>query len=180
MIYAVSTTLKTYLETRFPEAASWVTVSTRQKTEPETFPGSQLALLLYAVSENPYLRNQGPRLTADGYVPAPLAVTLSYLVAYGSTDAEQVQRRLALVLQAFESTTRIGASELDPELIGKVDHLSVRLRALTPEELNRIWTALGYGMRLALYYEVDAALIEPLDLEHTSPVIERRIAAGVA
>jgi hypothetical protein len=180
MIYAVSNTLKAYLETRFPEAASWVTIATRRDTETNTFPQAQLALLLYAVSENPYLRNQGPRSTADGYGPAPLAVTLYYLVAYGSTDAEQVQRRLALVLQAFESATRIGPGELDSELVGKVDQLTVRLRALTPEELNRIWTALGYGMRVALYYEVDVALLEPLELELTGPVTERRIKAGVA
>jgi hypothetical protein len=180
VIYAVSRTLKTYLETRFPEAASWVTIAARQKTEAETFANAQLSLLLYAVTENAYLRNQGPRPTADGYAPAPLAVTLYYLVAYGSTDAEQVQRRLELVLQAFESTTRIGPAALDPELIGKVDHLSVRLRVLTPEELNRIWTALGYGMRLALYYEVDAALLEPLEPDLTGPVTERRVKAEIA
>lgn len=185
MIYAISNTLKTYLETRFPDAAgSWVAIATKQQQETDTFPAGKLALLLYAVGENPYLRNEGFVSTPDGYAPAPLAVTLSYLVTYGSGDAEQVQRRLANVLQAFESSTRIGAADLDPEITGRVDHLSVRLRTPAPEELNRIWTALGVGMRLALYYEVDAALLEPLEPDLTAPVRERRIAtvqeAGIA
>lgn len=183
MIYPISNTLKTYLETRFPDpSGDWVTIATRQQQETATFPNNKLALLLYAVGENAFLRNEGLRMTPDGYKPAPLAVTLHYLVTYGSTDAEQVQRRLANVLQAFESTTRIGPADLDPEISGRVDHLSVRLYGPPPEELNRIWTALALGMRLALYYEVDAALLEPLEPELTAPVRERRIATseGVA
>lgn len=179
MIYAISSTLKTYLETRFPDpGGSWVTIATKQQQETATFPNNQLALLLYAVGENAFLRNEGLRATADGYAPAPLAVTLHYLATYGSGEAEQVQRRLANVLQAFESSTRIGPADLAPEISGRVDHLSVRLHGPTPEELNRIWTALGIGMRLALYYEVDAALLEPLEPQLTEPVRERRIASA--
>lgn len=179
MIYPISATLKAFLENRFPDpAGSWVTIATKQAQESQTLPNAQLALFLYAVGENPFLRNEGPRATPTGYLPAPLAVTLHYLVTYSSTDAEQVQRRLANVLQAFGSSRRIGPAELDPELVGHVDHLSLRLREIAPEELNRIWTALGFGMRLALYYEVDAALIEPLEPETTGPVVERRIATG--
>jgi hypothetical protein len=176
MLFAVSNTLRAYLESRFPDTnGPWVTIASRQKDEASTFPTNQLALLLYAVSENTYLRNQGLRSTEAGFVAPPLAVTLYYLVTYTSTSAEQIQRRLSLVLQAFESTRRLGPEDLDPELVGRVEHLSIRLRALTPEELNRIWTGLSLGMRLALYYEVDAALLEPLDPKTEGAVLERRL-----
>jgi hypothetical protein len=174
MLFAVSNTLRAYIENRFPDSSGpWVTIATRGKDDPGTFPDKQLSLLLYAVSENTYLRNQGLRSTDEGFVAPPLAVTLFYLVTYGSSDAEQIQRRLSLVLQTFESSLQIGPPDLDPDLVGKVDHLAVRLRALTPEELNRVWTGLSLGMRLALFYEVDAALIEPLEPKTAGPVRER-------
>jgi hypothetical protein len=176
MLFAISNTLRAYLESRFPDSSGpWVTIASRQKDDAATFPPNKLALLLYAVSENTYLRNQGLRATEQGFVAAPVAVTLYYLITYTSSDAEQLQRRLSLVLQAFESSLQIGPPDLDPELVGRVEHLSLRLRALAPEELNRIWTGLSLGMRLALYYEVDAALIEPLEPKTEGPVLQRRI-----
>jgi Pvc16 N-terminal domain len=177
MLFEISKTLRTYLLNRFPDPTDWVTISTREIKETDAFPPGQLALLLYGVNENAFMRNRPLQSAQNGYVPPPLALTLSYVITYGGT-AEQVQRRLSDVLQAFYSKQRLGPADLDSALIGKVEYLTVRLRALSPEEMTRVWTAFGFGMRLALFYEVDAALIEPLDAPVTPPVAERRENAG--
>src|SRR3954452_23822148 len=98
------------------------------------------------------MRNRPPLADETGaYVPAPLALTLQYMITYVSSTATDVQEWLTAVLRVLSSRPRLGPAELDPELHGVVDELIVRLRTPTIEELNRLWTALNLGMRLALY-----------------------------
>lgn len=177
MLYEITETLKRYLQTAVPGANGIQNVALRHDESAELdLPIDKLVLFLYAVGENPHLRNRGPIATPEGFVRPPMGLSLRYLITYNSTKADEAQKRLSRVLQAFFTRPRLGPAELDPTLITKVDHLTVRLRAVSQEELNQIWTALNLGMRLALYYDVDAALIEPSEQDVTVPVDERRIA----
>jgi hypothetical protein len=86
-----------------------------------------------------------------------------------------VQEWLTEVLRVFASQPRLGPAQLHPDLAGRVEQLTVRLRSPSVEELNRLWTALNVGMRLALFYEVDAALIPPSEPQGAGPVERRRV-----
>lgn len=177
MLYEITETLKRYLLTAIPDGGDWVeNMALRHDESTElNLPTDKLILFLYAVGENPHLRNRGPVATPEGFVRPPMGLSLRYLITYNSAQADQTQKRLARVLQAFFTRPRLGPAELDPTLVTKVDHLLVRLRAVSQEELNQIWTALNLGMRLSLYYEVDAAFIEPSEQETIAPVEERRL-----
>lgn len=174
MLLGVSQSLQQYLLTAIPDSrADWVKIEAFQQDEAVS--ANNLIVFLYAAEENPHLRNQPLQPTEAGYVRHPLALTLHYLVAYSSKDSDEVQRRLSSVLQAFHSRPRLGPADLHSSLLGRVESLSVRLRDMTPDELNKLWTALNVGMRLALYYEVDAALIAPVEPDVTGPVDRREL-----
>lgn len=134
-----------------------------------------LYLTLYVVGENPYLKNRGPVRGSDGlFRPPPLMLTLNYLITYEATADNGISEQtwLSRVLRVFHRHPRLGAAQLDGALAAEVDHLSVRLRHPGPEEVNQIWTALGRGMRLGLFYEVDAALIHS-DNTTEGPILDR-------
>ena len=181
MLLGVSKTLQQYLLTRIPNTvADWVTIAALQQDEPLSLPQNKLVLFLYAVEENPHLRNRGPVPTSAGFVQPPLAMTLHYLITYLSKDGSDAQDWLSQVLRVLQSQQRIGPGELDPTLAGEVEHLTVRMRTVTPEDVQKIWTALNLGMRLSLYYDVDAALIAPFEQTPTPPVQRRDVAIGAA
>jgi len=181
MLLGVSKTLQRYLLARIPNSvADWITIAALQQSEPLALPQNKLVLFLYAVEENAHLRNLPQVPTSAGFVQPPLAMTLHYLVTYISQDGSDAQDWLSQVLRVLQSQQRIGPADLDPSLAGEVDHLVVRLRSVTPEDVQKIWTALNLGMRLSLYYDVDAALIAPFDQEPTPPVTQRDVEIGVA
>lgn len=181
MLLEVSRTLQRYLNAAIPQSGGdWVSIAAAPREPGESWPGNELVLFLYSVGEQHHLRNLGPRATPAGFEPPPLQVVLHYLVTYISADHEEEQRRLARVLQALHARPRIGPGELDPALVPHVDYLTVRLRTLPAEELNRIWTALNTTLRLALFYEVGVVPIVALETEAAPPVRERRDAAVAA
>jgi hypothetical protein len=175
MLLGVSKTLQRFLLARVPNTvgSDWIAIASLQRDEPLALPDGKLVLFLYAVEENAHLRNLPLEPTDSGYVPPPLALTLQYLITYIGKEATDVQEWLSEVLRAFHSQPRLGPGDLDPSLQGSVDHLTVRLRAMAPEDVQRIWTALNLGMRLSLYYEVNAAMISPLEPEVVPPVSRR-------
>jgi len=177
MLLGVSKTLKQYLAAAIPTAPDTVEIAHFQQDSPPTLPGNgHLALCLYAVEENPHLRNRPLELAPDGtYQRPPLALNLQYLVTYMSKSASDMQDWLSLVLQAFHRKPRLGPGELDPSIAGDVEEISVRLRAMSPDDIQKLWTGLAMGMRLSLYYTVDAALIPVTDPDGHGPVLERRI-----
>jgi uncharacterized protein DUF4255 len=185
MLLGVSKTLERYLHDSSPELpANWLDLANLQADDMTEVEPGHVTLFLYAIGENRHLHNQPLERLADGsFRQAPLALTLSYLLAYNGANAEKGQEHLAVVLRAFHSRPRLGPAELHESLHGKVEGLTVRLRAVTTEELNQIWTALNVGMRPALFYDVDVAVIEPLGtVPTTAPVRVKRTAyaQGVA
>lgn len=180
MLLAVSNTLQRYLQARVSASVSIVAL---QQDEPLNLPVGTIALFLYGVEENAHMRNRGPVAASDGtFRRPPLALTLHYLVTYISAAATDTQEWLSQVLRVLPSQTRIARADLDPALAASNEFLAVRLRSLTPEEVQRLWTALNLGMRLSLYYEVDAAFVEPFEPKTTGPVRRRDVvlAQGVA
>ena len=177
MLLGVSKTLKQYLVSAIPNPGDWVEIGLFQQDNPATLPGNgHLALFLYAVEENAHMRNRPLELASDGtYRRPPMALTLHYLITYMTKTASDVQDWLSLVLQAFHTKPRLGPGELDPSIAGQVEEITVRLQAMSPDEVQKLWTALAIGMRLSLYYAVDAALVPSLERDGDGPVLERRI-----
>jgi hypothetical protein len=133
---------------------------------------------LYAVEEHGHLRNSPPVLTPDGYRRPPLALRLHYVMAYISTDHLETQARLARVAEIFYDNPILGPERLKPELAAKVGRITARLRNPGAEERNQIWTGFGRPMRLALYYDVDIAPIDSLDVEGAKEIQRREIGYG--
>lgn len=177
MLYGVSKTLQQRLLDASPGLGStWLEIANLQSDKPDGASADKVVLFLYAISENRHLHNQPPDQLSDGrYRQAPLALTLHYLIAFNGPKAENAQAHLAVVLRAFHSKQRLGPAELHQDIRDQVDGLTVRLRAMNPEELNQVWTALNVGMRPALFYDVDLALIEPQDVTLTGPVRDREL-----
>jgi hypothetical protein len=182
MLLGVSKTLKQYLTSAIPNTGDWVEIGLFQAGTPATLPGDgHLALFLYAVEENAHLRNRPLELGSDGiYRRPPMALTLHYLVTYMTRNASDLQDWLSRVLQAFHTKPRLGAGELDSSIAGEVEELAVRLQAVSPDEVQKLWTALSIGMRLSLYYSVDVALIPSLEQQGRGQVEERRFAEASA
>ena len=81
---------------------------------------------------------------------------LRYLITSMTANATDLQERLSRVLEVFDDHPVFHGEELDGSISDKVESLAVQLRAPAQDELESIWTALGTGMRLSLYYEVTA------------------------
>lgn len=174
LIDAVTKTLRRHLLATFPETTDWVEIAAAPADPLASWPQSKTVLFLYAIEEAPHLRNLGLRRTSDGYEPQPLHLILNYLVTYTGENHEEAQKRLERVLSAFHSRPRLTAPDLEPELVPVVDALTVRLRTMTTEDLNRIWTALNNSMRLSLFYEVGVTPLAPLVPDRIVPVRELR------
>ncbi|MGA5761788.1 Pvc16 family protein [Nonomuraea bangladeshensis] len=173
MIDEVSRTLVEVLETRAGLGPGWVEVSSLEGDA--TLTANKLHICMYAIDEHPHLRNAPPVSTPNGYERAPLCVRLSYVMIYNSTDHLEVQTRLARVVQVFHTVPVLGPELLRPALTPMVERLTVRLYSPPPDERTGLWTAYERGMRLALYYQVDVALLSLLDHEGHGVVKEHRI-----
>ena len=178
MLFEITENLKRFLIAAIPNSPDWVVNTTIGQDEnapaAPTLPPDKLLLFLYAVGQDPHLRNRPHELRGDDFVRPPMGLTLRYLILYNSSNADQCQKRLAQVLQAFYEHPLLGPPQLDPALASRVRHLRVRLHSVTNEELNQVWTALNMSMRLSLHYEVDAALVDP-GADGTGAVLERTV-----
>jgi hypothetical protein len=136
---------------------------------------NKLHVCLYAIDEHDHLRNAPLVESKAGWVRPPLALRLSYAMTYVSNQHVEVQARLARVLQVFHSTPVLGPESLPPEVAALVQRVTVRLQSPGDEQRNHLWTAFGRGMRLALYYLVDVALVPPIQQEGAGTVREHRV-----
>jgi len=176
VLLGVSKTLEQYLLDTSPELpANWLELVNYQSDDMTSATAGKVTLFLYAIAENRHLHNQPLERLPDGrFRQAPLALTLSYLIAYNAPDAVKGQQHLAVILRAFHSKARLGPADLDASIQDKVEGLTVRLRAMSTEELNQVWTALNVGMRPALFYDVDVAVIEPLPTAAITQPVRRK------
>jgi hypothetical protein len=117
----------------------------------------RLHVVLYGIDEHGHLRNLPLEQSDAGLVRPPLFLRLYYLLAYFGDQHDEVQRRLARVVEVFHTTPILHAPELSPALAERVQSLTVRMRSPSLDERNQLWTAISRAMKLALYYEVDVA-----------------------
>jgi hypothetical protein len=173
VIADVTTALVEHLLARTRDIdGTWVEISSLESDA--TLTADHLHVCLYRLEEHAHLRNAPLVATPAGYQRPPITLRLSYVMAYLG-DHLEAQRRLARVIQVFHSTPVLGPQALPASLSALVDHLSVRLYTPPPDEHTQLWLAFGRGMRLALYYQVDVALIPPVDQEGHGVVREHRV-----
>lgn len=174
MIDLVTKALVDHLLSRTSDLGSgWVDVSALDNGG--NLAVNHLHVCLYAIEEHDHLRNAPLVETPAGWQRPPLALRLRYVMTYAANSHTEAQARLARVLQVFHSTPVLGPSHLPPEVASQVERLTIRLLSPDDEQRNNLWTAFGRGMRLALYYLVDVALVRPVEQEGAGTVREHRV-----
>lgn len=174
MIDLVTQALVDHLISRTPDlGSSWVDISALDNGGPLT--ANHLQVCLYAIEEHDHLRNAPLVPSPEGWKRPPLALRLRYVMTYTGNSHTEAQARLSRVLQVFHSTPVLGAAELPPEVASLVERLTIRLLSPDDEQRNNLWTAFGRGMRLALYYLVDVALVPPVEQQGRGVVREHRV-----
>lgn len=180
MIRLVTETIVARLAAATADLGDWITVAAADADAPALV-ANNLHVSLYAISEHAHMRNLPLESTIEGYVRTPLWLRLNYVLLYASNDHLETQARLSRVLQVFYAAPILRAPDILPELLDRVETITVRLRTTTLEERFQIWSTLSRPMRLALYYEVDVApvpmpvtvgrgRVETLDVEYLDPV----------
>ena len=147
---------------------------------PESVAGSAqntLSLHLYHVAAEPYYTNApGPGRDVPDVATNPLALCLYYILTahHRSTDEEldpfTQQNLIGLAMKTMHDfpvltdRTRIDGSPtpvLDPDLIGRDNHLQIVLRPVSPEDALSFWSSEEQRTaRLSAYYEVRVVMLE--------------------
>lgn len=135
-----------------------------------------LGLFLYHVTEDAHFKNLPPVYQDKPPIRfTPMPLQLHYqLVAHagdmGGADAAALrsQRLFGLALKtlhdypSIDRTTQVaGTFAFPPELQGTDNVFRVVLKSVAPAEATNFWTAGTQAVRLAAYYEVSVALLEP-------------------
>ena len=159
MIDQVTAALVAHIQTRLPDVG---TVQVHSLSAADgALPTGKLVIALVAVEESEHLRSLPLVETGDGFQRQPLHLRLSYVITYiGPHD--EAQARLARVLALFHTTPILRSGELPPVLATRLGTVTVQLRNTTADERDRIWSAWRREGRLALYYDVDIALVDLL------------------
>ncbi|RKF14897.1 DUF4255 domain-containing protein [Roseovarius spongiae] len=178
----VSQSLRAILLSTFTDAGPFVgtTIDLRSPREIGTPAGgaNTVSLWLYRVQRFGELENAPPTVNSDGrLVPAPLALTLHYLVTPLTADEVTAHRLLGHAMQALNAHARVGPEFTHAGLSGRGDEpLAVHLEKQSFEDSLRIWQALNEPYRLSVPYFVQYVAIESSrSFETAQPVTERNV-----
>jgi hypothetical protein len=137
---------------------------------------NSLAMFLYSANEDAHFRNLPPVYQDKPAVRfSPMGLLLQYqLVSFvddsGDPDAAilRSQRLFGLALKtlhdfpSIDKTTQFAGSTIFPVPLQGTDNVfRITLKNIQPNEVTNFWTAGNQFVRLAAYYEVSAALLEP-------------------
>lgn len=130
----------------------------------------RINLFLYKVAENPFLKNQDFTVqpgSPNQLVPAPLSLTLSYLLTpYAPNDPQEgnaaAHQLLGEAMRVFYENAVVPPVYLDPGLTDARERLQIAGNALDPEELSRIWTTFSQPFRLSVLYQVSTVQLDRL------------------
>lgn len=173
MILEITNALVDVIHQATPDLGTWVVL--HSLSQGDTAPPSQRGILaLIAVEEHDYMRNRPLVEGNAGLIRAPLSLKLHYLASYVG-DHDEAQLRLGRIVQAFHTTPILRPPDLQPPLADQVDSITVRLVALSHEQRNMVWGALGRSGRVSLFYEVDVAPIPILERQGYGRVSQHRI-----
>jgi hypothetical protein len=152
-----------------------------------------LYLWLYFVSENEHAKNRPVTFSGDGTIrPAPLALTLYYLVMPGLAEFDDSQaaddavsqsaKILGAVLEAVHNQPVITVDRLatfeTPRETAASEELHVSLCRLSVEELTRIWEALDQPFRLSICLKANIVRIDSGRTTLGPPVVSREFVSG--
>ncbi|ANA40855.1 MULTISPECIES: DUF4255 domain-containing protein [Geobacter] len=145
----------------------------------------RLTLFLYAVSENPHLKNAPAPPAPPGIRRAPpLQVDLSYLLtAHGSrliTDRTErsleEQRILGRAMRVLYDNSLLAGSVLKGGLAGSTAQFRINLQPLSLDDLSKIWTALpNNALKASAGYQVSPVAIDSTRSTSGKPVVERTL-----
>lgn len=160
-----------------PDPLSDLTVTTRPPDKARTGElANQLNLFLFQTQPNPAFQNHS---TPGGYrpgedAPAPLALTLHYLLtAYGRDhDDLLAHRALGRALSLLHEHPLLRPADLEAALPGNDLHRQLERVQLTPlrlsgEESSRLWSTLQTPYRLSVAFEASVVLINGQRLTRT-------------
>jgi len=151
MLLDISETLRQYLVDAIPGATVKVGAISDLAGKASV---KTLMLVLYEVEDAGELRTAPGRMAPDA--KDRVALRLQYLVTGHGLSADETQQRLSQTLDAFHEHPVFAGAELHSTLANRVERLTVQLRSTSLDDLHDLWTAFGAGMKLALYYEVNA------------------------
>lgn len=145
----------------------------------------RLTLFLYAVSENPHLKNAPAPPAPPGIRRAPpLHVDLSYLLtAHGSrliTDRTErsleEHRILGRAMRVLYDNSLLAGSVLKGGLAGSTAQFRMNLQPLALDDLSKIWTALpNNALKASAGYQVTPVAIDSTRSTGGKPVVERTL-----
>lgn len=145
----------------------------------------RLTLFLYAVSENPHLKNAPAPPASPGIRRAPpLHLDLSYLLtAHGSrliTDRTErsleEHRILGRAMRVLYDNSLLTGSVLKGGLAGSTAQFRVNLQPLALDDLSKIWTALpNNALKASAGYQVTPVAIDSTRSTGGKPVVERTL-----
>jgi hypothetical protein len=145
-------------------------------TDPDAVANARLSFWLYRVLENEFRKNQPAGTTPDGarLVPAPLPLSLFYLLAPLGAAEDRRQQILGAAMQALHDNAIVPLR--DPVAQTVHEELHITLCRLTLEETTRIFEALQAPYRLSVCYEVRTVHIASTRRMQATPVRDRRLA----
>jgi Pvc16 N-terminal domain len=133
-----------------------------------------IGLYLYYAAEEAYFKNPPPRsLDQPSVSYRPMGLNLYYqLNAHsdlaGEQSAPRAQMLFGLALKALhdipciDATTELNGTPIFPmELVGTDNCFRITLQTIPAQEAPHYWTGGAQPMRLAAYYVVSVALLEP-------------------
>lgn len=124
---------------------------------------AKVALFLFQVQENSYLRNTEPQEAgADAQRPAPLPLDLHYLVTPLSQDPDTALGHLESVMRVFYDHAVMTAPLLPPSMV-EAGNEAVRItpHALSLEDTNRLWAMFpNKPFSLSVTYLVSPVLVQ--------------------
>lgn len=180
----ITQALTNLLKKNIEASPAWPIASTLEVSPlpPDLLKGANaLGVYLYHIGEDPHLKN----LPEWGSTPPPvryqpLTLNLHYQLTARcevgenfNTLREQLIMGLALkTLHDYpkldDTTTVNGATVFPPDLLNDKNIFHLSLQPLPPNEAVTYWTAGSQPLRLAAYYEVTVALLEPEALKARS------------
>ncbi|MFJ6079983.1 Pvc16 family protein [Streptomyces sp. NPDC092369] len=146
----------------------------------------RINLFLYKLAENPFLKNQDFTVqpgSPNQLVPAPLSLTMSYLLTpYAPNDPQEgnaaAHQLLGEAMRVFYENAVVPSVYLDPGLADARERLQIAGNALDPEELSRIWSTFSQPFRLSVLYQVSTVQLDRLPAARR-PLAERVRQVGV-
>ena len=132
----------------------------------------QISIYLYNVTELTSMRNQ-PTPTQNPSKP-PLYLNLRYLITPITKKVDDDQVVLGKILQVFNDTPILRASDLQGSLKEGGEDLKVMFDQLTVDDLSKVWGMLSTPYRLSVGYTVYPVKIESAVKPDSKPVVIKR------